>query len=493
MPRLESLDLTVRRIISEAKLDLEKSLKVYSEAVKLYGRIPETAMRVARSKGRAIIDEDIYTETLKELADDPAIQGNKYLQQALFLEREQVQRQIVLRQIADVIREPEYKEKTLNWGDVCVDTSYHVLDAFFTIHRIEKLKKPELSGSHEEILKMTYQWPKDFDVDFLKGVDIERFLFSVFDEYRCGFAQKPGLQPDIYSTDSACRIIFDFMKEERLVEKITRIFRGIYGFVNSCQDEATGAFSDRPFMAPAAAITFSATHILTRLHKWFKNKDPSIQLDVTTQKIIHFLTKDCIRKSEDTIAFADNSIDDPMTCSTYYSLMAMKILLEFQSKQLKEIINENTGKGILEFIRKCWSKQEGAYKSGINAEKASLVHTGYALMTLRELCQESILERDQIVENLQPERVVSYLRSCYKDGGFSPAVGIVPTAYSTRAALRIIKFFEQNRILDHMAVSPAYMNAIQEFDLNKIKHFLASCYNAKMQGYSGLPILAYSA
>lgn len=492
MPMMKKLDRRIQQVIKESKLDLSQANEVYSQASNLYLEIPPKAKTLAKEMGKREVDEIVFLATLQRLLKRPLVKQNKYLTRAFMLEQRRLEKVIDLKKIAEVMLEREYGEKSLNWDEVCLDSTYHAADAYYTIHRIEKYKKLESLGKEEEILVMEQKKPNEWgEEDYVEYVDPERFLLSQIDKYRGGFKQLLDLEPDVYSTDDGCRIIFDMIRENRLSEKLKRHFDKICLFLASCQDEDTGGFSDRPFLAPTVAITFAAAYPLSMMINWFekvvKRRFPC-DFRVPHDKTVEYLYSKCGKEIDDMTGFANTPYDEPMLCSTYYVLRGARHFLELQERELNDRIDERSGKRILNFVRQCWIEHDGGFSCRLDGKRATLIHTRYAILTMLELVNNNILKIEYLVEDLHPNEIPKFVFSCYSNGGFAALPGVQPTVYSTRAALRIIRYLEVLRITKKIETGTDYQKEMRKFDREKIEMFLRSCYDNQKLGYAGLPL-----
>jgi len=491
VPMMEDLDRTVLKVIRESQLDLSQANEVYSRATDLYLEIPRAAKALAKDMGLREVDEGVFLATLRKFSERPSVKQDKYLTHAFRLEQYRLEKLIDLRKIAEVLLEPEYGEKSLNWGEVCLDATYHAADAYYNIHRIEKYRKLESLGKEEEILVMEElnpnKWEKE---DYVEYVDPERFLLPLIDKSRGGFRQRLDLEPDVYSTDDGCRIIFDLTRESRLSQKIIRHFEKICLFLASCQDENTGGFSDRPFLTPTVAITFAAAYPLSMMIKWCDSLNRPFPCDfkVPYDKTIQYLCSECRKDIDDMTGFANTPYDEPMLCSTYYVVRAIRHFLELQSKGLKDLIDEGTGKRILNFVKHCWREQDGGFTCLLDSKRATLIHTRYAILTIMELVKNGILKSGYLAEDLHPNEIARFLFSCLSHGGFAALPGVQPTVYSTRAAVRIIRNLEVLRITKKIETSKEYEEEMGKFDRKEVEMFLRSCYDKQKLGYAGLPL-----
>lgn len=491
MSMIQKLDERVKRVISESRLDLSLANEVYSKAVDLYLEIPKIAKIVAKEMRAKEINEPVFFATLHRISEYSIVRQDRYLAHAIALEKNRLKNLEGLRLIADFIKEPEYREKSLNWDNVCLDSTYHALDACLTMQRIKKYRTLEASGKKDEILVLQRTKPSEWKEECYVGhTDIEQFLLPLFDEYSGGFRQCQNFEPDVYSTDDACRLIFDLIGEDKLPEKLSKHLEQTYSFLLSCQDQKTGAFSDRPFLAPCVSMTFAAVCSLSKLIGWFKSRNivPQADFQIPLDKTIEYLYQSCARSFDDMIGFADTPYDEPLLCSTFFVLRTIRRILELQSRKLAEVVNRNVGRRIIEFVRNCWVEQDGGYSCKLNAKRATLIHTRYAILTTLELFSNDIVGAEHVTQFFRPTHVLKFVFSCYLDGGFGTIPGITPTVYSTRAALKIIEYLELLRIRKEVKTDVEYEECMKRFDDEEIAKFLSSCYDRQKLGFAGLPL-----
>ena len=382
-----------------------------------------------------------------------------------------------------LLNEEVFRFKGAFWDRICLDMTVHVID-------IKRLGQDLSSPMMIQKKKTGLDYPEP--LKSLEPIETQRLLGAFFDEKAGAFRQTDDTWADAYSIDDAFRLIFRYTNygenhnlEERKREEILKYFgdwiNGCRKFIiENCYDKTSGLFSNDSYEEATIATTFSCLKPLHELKKHGIEAFEGFDKKKTAAEILKNYKK--VQNSK--VAFSNVRLGEPLVCATFYVLVTLYCVLPEE-----DIQREINGEGILNYLDKCWVEKEGLY-AATPSHIPSLIHTRYALVTIRQLIDKNLIDKSVAVNRVKAAKLLHSVNSCELYGGFAPRPDFAPSIFSTRVAFQIADALRYLEYIDVIDPTPDYKKEMQKFltKMENVDKFLNLCKHEGTGRYAGYPL-----